>query len=119
MTHSLTSEEQEFMRYWEANRERKSRPFGSLSRYGILFASLIALFTLVNLATGWHKKAEMVWLADPSIIFVLVLAIVGIIAFMTYFTNRYQFEQYEQRYQELQAKRDGAGGAAVGAENAS
>ncbi len=44
--------------------------------------------------------------ADPSLVLVLLVAIILIIVFISIFTVRHRWDLNEQRYRELIAKRD-------------
>ena len=98
----LTDSEKRFLTDWELKRKGK-RPafnFGLGLRLGIFMG--VAL--LLNLVTGWHKKAAMAFNGSASVLLAIIVAIVAIVVFMSYFSQRHQWEQNEQRYHELKAK---------------
>lgn len=106
---ALTKEEQEFLRYWESNRLQKKKFLRQFS-IGLPLGVLMVVAIFVNIFSGWDKRAEMVMRGDPSSLYVILVAVVGIAVFMTVFSSRYKWEQNEQRYLELRQKekRDGA-----------
>jgi hypothetical protein len=65
-----------------------------------------SLSNIFNLLSGWDKRASMVANADPSLILVLLIALILIVVFMAIFTVRHRWEINEQRYRELLAKRE-------------
>ena len=99
----LTDSEQRFLADWEIKRQQKRGGFnfGLGMRLGIfMFVAVI-----INLVTGWHKRAAMAFNGSSSTLLVIIVAGVAIVVFMSMFSQRYQWEQKEQRYQELAAKR--------------
>lgn len=101
----LNDQEKEFIAFWEANRLRQ-RQFIKYIQYGLPLGVAIGFGILVNLVSGWYKQASMIVNADPSLILVLLVALVLIIVFISIFTVRHRWELNEQRYKELVAKRD-------------
>ncbi len=99
----LTIEENEFIRYWEANRLRKKKVFRQLS-VGLPLGVLLAIAIFVNFFSGWYKRAEMMLNADPSIIVVLLIAVLSIVIFVVIFSARHRWDLNEQRYRELLSK---------------
>jgi hypothetical protein len=65
---------------------------------------VLAIF--VNIITGWHKRAAMVIGSNSSVIFVILIAAIGIVLFISAFSAQYQREQKEQQYKELLAKKE-------------
>ena len=101
----LTREEEEFMKYWEANRERQKKLFRQFL-LGIPIALLFVIPIVINLASGWYKRASMEAHSsdfNPGVLLVALLLIVGFIAI---FSRRHQWEQREQKYQELKARKE-------------
>jgi len=101
----LNDEEKGFIAFWEANRSRK-RNFVRYIQYGLPMGVAIGAGILVNLLSGWDKRASMVANADPSLILILLIALILIVVFMSVFTVRHRWEINEQRYQELLSKRE-------------
>ena len=99
----LTKEEKDFMAYWEANRLQKKKFLRQFS-IGLPVSVLLAGAVLVNLLSGWYKKADMVIRSNSSLLITILIALVGIAVFITIFSSRHKWEQNEQRYLELKAK---------------
>lgn len=101
----LTKEENEFIHYWEENRLRRKK----LSRQllvGIPAGLLIVVPIVINLASGWYKRANMEANSPDFNPMVLVVALLLIVGFSAIFWQRHQWDQYEQHYRELIARRD-------------
>ena len=113
----LTKEENDFIRYWEANRLRRKKTVRQFL-LGIPAGLLIVVPIVVSLVSGWYKRANMEANSgdfNPSVLLVALLLIVG---FTAIFWQRHKWDQYEQRYRELLAKRDrGAAPTAAVSEN--
>jgi len=116
----LSKEENDFIRYWEANRLRRKKTVRQFL-LGIPAGLLIVIPIVASLVSGWYKRANMEANSsdfNPTVLLVALLLIVG---FTAIFWQRHKWDQYEQRYRELLAKRDrpaaspGAGGAVTGA----
>lgn len=101
----LNDHEKEFIAYWEANRLRQ-RKFIKYIQYGLPLGIAIGFGTLINLASGWYKRATMVLNADPSLILIILIALLLIVVFISIFTVRHRWDLNEQHYKELMAKRD-------------
>lgn len=100
----LNEEENGFIAYWEANRDRQ-KTFMRYIQYGLPMGVAIGAGIFVNLFSGWDKRATMVANADPSLILILLIALVLIAVFVSIFTVRHRWEINEQRYRELMAKK--------------
>ncbi|HEV9035632.1 MAG TPA: UbiA family prenyltransferase [Puia sp.] len=101
----MTKEETDFIRYWEANRLKRKK----LSRQllvGIPAGLLITVPIVINLTSGWYKRATMEMNSSDFNPMVLIVALLIIVAFSAIFWQRHQWDQYEQRYLELLIKRD-------------
>lgn len=101
----ITSEEERFIRYWEANRLVKKKVLKQLY-LGLPFAALLVIAIFVNFFSGWYKRADMEIRSDSSIIPVLVIAAILIVVFTTVFSVRHKWEMNEQHYRELLAKKE-------------
>ncbi|MGC4035162.1 MAG: hypothetical protein QM764_04310 [Chitinophagaceae bacterium] len=99
----LNEEEKEFIAYWEANRQSQ-RKFTNYIQYGLPLGVAIGFSILVTLLSGWYKRASMVINAEPSLVLVLMIALLSIIVFISIFTVRHRWDQNEQRYRELSAR---------------
>jgi hypothetical protein len=107
MLFMLTKEEKEFIHYWEENRLRRKKLVRQFL-VGIPAGLLIVVPIVINLQSGWYKRATMEANSEdfnPMVLFVALLLIVG---FSAIFWQRHQWDQYEQRYRELIARRDRA-----------
>lgn len=98
----LTDSEQRFLADWEVKRQQKQGGFNF--GLGMRLGTFMVIAVLINLVTGWHKKATMAFNGSSSTLLVILIAGVAIVVFMSMFSQRYQREQNEQRYQELLAK---------------
>lgn len=100
----LTDSEQRFLADWEVARLKKRGSFNY--GLGLRLGIYMVLALMLNLVTGWHKKAAMAINGNSSVVLVIVIAAVAIVVFMAAFSQQYQWEQKEQRYQELRAKEE-------------
>jgi ATP/ADP translocase len=99
----LNEKEEAFLKYWEDQRTRKKqflRKFSIGLPLGVFLASAI----LINLFSGWYKKADMDLHAHASTIIVVIIALLGIVVFITVFSAHYRWDQNELQYQELKRK---------------
>jgi hypothetical protein len=101
----MTKEETDFILYWEANRLKRKKVSRQLL-VGIPAGLLITVPIVLNLASGWYKRATMEMNGSDFNPMVLMVALLIIVAFSAIFWQRHQWDQYEQRYLELLVKRD-------------
>lgn len=104
----LNDREQEFLRYWEANRLRqKSWKYQLLS--GIPIGLLFAVPVLIIAFTGklWYQRADMAMNAQVNPL-VLVVAVFVITVFVSIFYRRHQWDMREQQYRHLKAREEAA-----------
>jgi peptidoglycan biosynthesis protein MviN/MurJ (putative lipid II flippase) len=104
----LTEEEQQFIEYWEKNRDKQKKFFKQLA-IGLPMGVLFAVAIFVNLISGWYKRATMVFNANPSIkslIIVLIIAVLLIVVFVSVFSVKLKWERNDQRYRELMFKKE-------------
>jgi uncharacterized membrane protein len=99
----LTKQEQDFIAYWEKNRERRKKVFKQLS-IGLPFGTLIVAMILISSLSGWYKRAMATFNVNSSMVIVLLVASLLIVAFIVVFSVRHRWEMDEQRYQELKAR---------------
>ena len=104
----LTKHEEDFIRYWSAQRLRKRQYLKKLS-IGLPLGVLIAGALLVNFLSGWYKKADMEIRSDSSLIIVVLIACMAIVVFVSVFATRHKWDQNELHYQELLKKKEQAG----------
>jgi amino acid transporter len=101
----MTPEEQKFFNYWKEQRLHKKKFLRKLS-IGLPVAVLAALFFVINLFSGWYKKATMQLNSDPSVIIVILVALIGIVIFITIFSAHHRWDRNETLFQELLKKED-------------
>jgi hypothetical protein len=102
---AMTKEETDFIHYWEANRLKRKKIFRQLL-VGIPAGLLITVPIVVNLVSGWYKRATMEVNSSDFNPLVLIVALLIIVAFSAIFWQQHQWDQFEQRYLELLVKRD-------------
>lgn len=97
----MNQEEQDFVRYWAANRDRKKSWVRQLY-VGLPISLALVIGIFANLFSGWYGRAQMVLFREQgSMILILVIAAVGIISFLAVFSARHRWDLQEQRYREL------------------
>ena len=100
----LSSEEKEFLRYWEKNRIRQKRTFYQLL-VGLPIGIIFGVPLLLNFLAGrfWYKRADSVAVSQfsPGL---LIIAVFLIIVFIAIFSKKHRWDLNEQRYIELKAK---------------
>lgn len=101
----LTSEESDFLGYWEENRVKKKKVLRQLS-VGLPMAVVLTAAILINFFSGWFKKADMVLHSESSsLIIVLIIAALLIVIFIVIFSARHRWDLNEQTYRELLNKK--------------
>ena len=100
----LSKEEEAFIIYWKANREKQKRVFRQFL-LGIPLGLLFVIPIGISFFSGWHKRAGMMTNTPDFNPGVLLLALVLIVVFIAIFSRNFKWEQYEQRYIELLAKK--------------
>lgn len=108
----FSKEEQDFIKYWEENRNKQKRFFKQIA-IGLPFGVLFAVAMFINFTSGWDKRVNEITKTYPSfksLIIVLLIAILLIVVFISVFSVKVKWERYEQRYRELlsrsKAKKD-------------
>ncbi len=99
----LTKEEESFIIYWEKNREKEKniwRRFLYGSPWGLVFALPILIAVIFH---DWYKN--MVYIS-PSLISLIILAVIGIAVFYTLFSMQFKWDRNEQIYEELKFKQN-------------
>jgi hypothetical protein len=99
----LTKEEEAFIRYWAANRDRQKKLFRQLL-VGIPIGLLFVIPIAINFSSGWDKRADMEANSPDFNPIVLLVALLLIVGFTAIFWQRHKWDQYEQRYRELLIK---------------
>ena len=100
----LTDEEEAFIEYWQANRERQKKTLRQFL-LGIPVALLFVIPIAVNFFSGWYKRAAMMARTSSFNPGVLLLALLLITVFIALFSRKFRWDQNEQRYIELLAKK--------------
>ena len=102
----LTKEEEDFIEYWEQNREKQRKTLRQFL-LGIPVALLFIIPISVNFLSGWYKRASMVANSGNFNPAVLAIALLLIAGFVAIFSKRFQWERNEQHYLEIKAKKSG------------
>ncbi len=100
----LSEEEEAFIIYWKANREKQKRTFRQFL-LGIPLALLFVIPIWINFFSGWYKRAAMIRNTGDFNPGVLLLALLLIVVFIAIFSRKFRWEQSEQRYIELLARK--------------
>ena len=98
----MSEEEKGFMLYWEANREKENKTFRQLL-IGLPLGLVFTMPILINLFSGWDKRAAMVANAQINPV-VLIIAVLAIASFFAVFNKKHRWDMNEQRYRELLKK---------------
>ena len=102
----LTREDENFLKYWAAERGKK-RPFFGMASLGLRLGVFIVIGLAASLvAATFHRKANPILQNYASLIIVVMIAGIGIVFFITYFTGQHKWDQNELHYQELQRKKE-------------
>lgn len=99
----MSEEEQRFILFWEANREKEKKTWRQLL-IGLPLGLIFTLPILVNLFSGWNKRAAMVANTQINPV-VLIVAVLTIASFFAIFNKKHRWDMNDQRYNELLAKR--------------
>ena len=97
----LTDDEKSFIIYWEKNREKDKKIFTKFlygSPWGIVFALPILIAVIFH---GWYKN--MVYIS-PTLITLIIIAVIAIAVFYTLFSMQFKWDRNEQIYKELKFK---------------
>jgi hypothetical protein len=99
----LTTEEKDFIHYWETNRVRRKKIFRQFL-IGIPIGLLFVIPIVINFASGWYKRAQMESNSQEFNPMVLFFALLVIVIFTAIFYQQHRWDRYEQRYRELLAR---------------
>lgn len=97
----ITDQEQLFINYWEANRDKQKKTFYQLAiglPVGLVFALPVLLSVIFH---DWYK--QMTFISDSQITIILI-TVLGIAVFFSLFRMKFKWEENEQRYKELKFK---------------
>ncbi|MBN8786617.1 MAG: hypothetical protein J0I84_05965 [Terrimonas sp.] len=100
----MTEEEKDFMIFWEANREKEKKTWRQLL-IGLPLGMIFTLPILLNLFSGWDKRAAMVANTQLNPV-VLIIAVLLIASFFAVFSKKHRWDMNEQRYKELKSKKE-------------
>lgn len=103
----LSTQEDDFVRYWQANRLRQKNAVWQRG-VGMPLLIVLVIALLVNVASGWYKRADAVLRSHSSLLITILIGLLAVVIFVAVFSVRHRWEQNEQRYQELLAKKEGA-----------
>jgi len=99
----MTEDENKFLAWWEINRDKQKK----LVRQwfvGLPIGLIFVIPIIINLSSGWYKRAEMEANSQQTSPIVLLVAMIVIISFLAVFYKRHQWDMDDQRYKELKAK---------------
>ena len=97
----LTKDERSFIEYWEKNREKEKkiwRRFLYGSPWGLTFALPILIAVIFH---DWYKNMVVI---SPSLITLIIIAVIGIAVFYTVFSMQFKWDRNQQIYEELKFK---------------
>ena len=100
----LSKEEEAFIDYWKANRDKQKRVFRQFL-LGIPLALLFVIPICINFFSGWYKRAAMISSTSEFSLGTLLLALSLIVVFIAIFSRKFKWDQCEQRYIELTARK--------------
>jgi hypothetical protein len=100
----LSKEENTFILYWEQNRLRRKKIVRQFL-LGIPAGLLLVVPIVINLTSGWYKRAAIEANSQDFNPMVLMVALLLIVGFTAIFWQRHKWDQCEQRYQELLNRR--------------
>ena len=99
----LTTDEENFLAYWAANRANKKQNFKQFVK-GLSSGIAIGICILIIISIGWYSRANMEANTKASPLLIIVcIAIIAI--FMAFMYKNYKWEQNEQLFKELSAKK--------------
>lgn len=98
----LTAEQEKFLHYWEANRE-KEKTLLRQARGGLPIGLSFGAGILICVFSGWYKRAMMELSTDVSPV-LLIAAVLLIAVMFAIFSSKQKWEMNEQTYLELLAK---------------
>ena len=97
----LTQDEKSFIIYWEKNREKEKKIFFKFlygSPWGLIFALPVLVAVIFH---DWYKN--MVYIS-PTLITLIIIAVIAIAVFYTLFSMQFKWDRNEQIYEELKFK---------------
>lgn len=100
----LTKEDEAFIQYWEANRDKQKKLFWQIA-LGLPAGSLLAVGILASLFSGWYDRASMTATTEMSPT-TLLIAIVLIVVFVAIISRKHKWDMNEEHYIELMSKKN-------------
>ena len=97
----LTKDELLFIEYWEKNKDKEKQFLRQLAvglPMGLVFALPVLVAVIFH---GWYKN--MVYIS-PSLITIIIIAVIAIAVFYTLFSMQFKWDRNEQIYKELKFK---------------
>lgn len=98
----LTAEQEKFLHYWAANREKESKLLRQ-ARAGLPIGLSVGAGILICVFSGWYKRAMMELSTDVNPV-LLIIAVLIIATMFAVFSQKQKWEMNEQSYKELLAK---------------
>ena len=105
----MTREELDFIAYWASERLKKKKFLRKLS-IGLPLGVVISVGVLINIFSGWYRKADMELRSNSSLMIVILFAILGIVVFIAIFSAHHRWDRNESMYQELLQRQKGEPG---------
>jgi hypothetical protein len=114
----LTTEEEKFIQYWEANRTKKKKTLTQLA-IGLPLGLVLSLPILLSLLSGWNKNfklvkegetiekkpmldsREMLTQFTPDYLLVIIIAVLAIAIFIAIFQQKHKWDLQENQYLSL------------------
>lgn len=103
----MSTDEKDFIIYWEANRLRQK---STVKQWlvGLPLGMLFGIPIIINFFSGWYKRADMELNSRLSNHgfnpLVLIIALLLIVSFIAIFSKRHRWEMNEQKYLELKSR---------------
>ncbi len=97
----LTTEDEKFILYWEANRD-KQKKLRNQWLIGLPTGLLFGLPVLLNLFSKWNGQVQFMTIGQLNM---LLIAVFSIVTFMAIFTVKHKWDLNELHYQELLHKK--------------
>lgn len=101
--HMISPDERKFMEYWETNRKKEKKTLRQFL-LGIPAGLLLVIPIIINISSGWYKRAGMIMNSGEINPGVLIIAMLIIIGFVAIFSRRHRWDINEQKYKELKAR---------------
>ena len=101
----LSNEDKKFIEFWEHNREKQKRFLVQLA-IGLPAGCIFAAAIFFNVISGWHIAASSAINSSPSLILVMIVAVLAIVVFISVYSVKHRWDMNEQRYKELGGKKN-------------